>query len=318
MFKIRYLTIISIIAICIGIAGMFFFFESSPVFAQNLSNPLGVNSIPELVGKIIVFILGFTGSAALLMLIWGGFLWLTAAGEEARIKAGVGTMVWAVFGLIVIFGAYAILDFIINKATDENVRGAASVETKLSAFELFAEYTAEPAYAEECFAPLSSVTEDDIKNSKCPERCRAGGTYASGWGAHLGGKPVCCCTGRQGDQADTANSGGPRSASQGSQAGAAKLCKKGGENITCTFNILGNSIPIAIARIIKAILGIVGSFALFMFVWGGVLWLTAAGQEQRIKQGWNTMVWAAIGMAVIFGAYAITDFVFDALLQATK
>lgn len=103
-----------------GICVMSFFLAVPDIHASTVSlaniNPLKVDTWQELIGLIVGAIISLTGAATLLMLVWGGFLWLTAAGEEERIKAGINTMVWAVMGLGVIFGAYAILDFIIKKA----------------------------------------------------------------------------------------------------------------------------------------------------------------------------------------------------------
>lgn len=57
--------------------------------------------------------------------------------------------------------------------------------------------------------------------------------------------------------------------------------------------------------IIRGLLGIVGSLTLLMMVWGGFQWFTAAGNPERIKKGTQTMVWAAIGVAVVFASYFI-------------
>lgn len=76
----------------------------------------------------------------------------------------------------------------------------------------------------------------------------------------------------------------------------------------------GMTIPLLINRIIRAILGVVGSIALLMFVYGGFLWMTAMGEDKRIKQGWDTMTWSALGIAVIFGSYAIVTVILKAFL----
>ncbi len=83
----------------------------------NLSNPLSTDNFSTLISFIIVLIFKFVGIATLLMFVWGGFLWLTAAGVERRIKQGMDTMMWAVIGLAVIFGAYVVLNFIIKGIT---------------------------------------------------------------------------------------------------------------------------------------------------------------------------------------------------------
>jgi hypothetical protein len=95
------LIIISTIGICYG--------------AQNegeLVNPLGVDDVPSLIGKIIQGALGIVGSLALLMFIAGGLTWMTSGGNEEKIKKGKQIIVWAVFGIITIFTSYSVLNLV--------------------------------------------------------------------------------------------------------------------------------------------------------------------------------------------------------------
>jgi hypothetical protein len=80
-----------------------------------LENPLGTASVAEIIARIISIITGVSGSIALLMFVYGGMLWLTAGGESGKIEAGRKAMIWAVIGLVVIFGAYAILSFLFRE-----------------------------------------------------------------------------------------------------------------------------------------------------------------------------------------------------------
>ncbi|MFH0840566.1 MAG: pilin [bacterium] len=118
----------------------------------------------------------------------------------------------------------------------------------------------------------------------------------------------------------TAPTGGGN-ASSGTQGGS---CPTGGGNcgsgstFSGSFSNLNNplgtySIPELIGRIIRALLGIVGSLALIMFVAGGLMWMTSAGNEKRVAAGKNTIIWAAIGLVVIFFAYIIVKFVLEAI-----
>ncbi len=63
----------------------------------------------------------------------------------------------------------------------------------------------------------------------------------------------------------------------------------------------------------RLILPMVGSIALLMFVIGGYFWLTAAGNSDKIKTGQNIMMYTAIGLLIIFGAYTVITFIFGAL-----
>lgn len=58
------------------------------------------------------------------------------------------------------------------------------------------------------------------------------------------------------------------------------------------------------------ILGIVGSLALLMFVYGGFLFLFSGGNKDRIDKGRQTLVNAVIGIFVVFLSYMIIGLVF--------
>lgn len=70
---------------------------------------MGDISLQTLSGRFINIMIGISGSVALLMFVYGGFMMLTSAGDSDRVGKGKKAMVWAVIGLVVIFGAYAIL-----------------------------------------------------------------------------------------------------------------------------------------------------------------------------------------------------------------
>src|SRR3989344_1642585 len=74
-----------------------------------------------------------------------------------------------------------------------------------------------------------------------------------------------------------------------------------------------NSIPEFIGNIIKAALGLSGSIALLMFVWGGLQWLISGGNAERVKKGKDTIIWAVLGLVVIFTAYTLVSVVVKAL-----
>ncbi|MBI4435119.1 hypothetical protein HY630_00455 [Candidatus Uhrbacteria bacterium] len=84
------------------------------VSAATLTNPLGTTNVREVIGRLIQAILGITGSVALLMFVYGGFLWLTSGGVPDRVKKGKEVMKWAVLGLVVIVGAYTIVRAIVS------------------------------------------------------------------------------------------------------------------------------------------------------------------------------------------------------------
>lgn len=80
----------------------------------NLTNPISSDSISALIGRVITAVLGVVGSIALLMVIYGGFTWMLAAGNSEKIKKGRDIIVWAMLGLVVIFTSYALVRFVIT------------------------------------------------------------------------------------------------------------------------------------------------------------------------------------------------------------
>lgn len=68
-----------------------------------------------------------------------------------------------------------------------------------------------------------------------------------------------------------------------------------------------------IQKVIEAVLGIVGSVALLIIVYGGFLWLTSAGNASQVDKGKRTLAWAGVGLAVVFGSAILVDLVIKAL-----
>ncbi len=83
-------------------------------------------------------------------------------------------------------------------------------------------------------------------------------------------------------------------------------------------NPLGNTVtvPGLVHNIINAALGVVGSLALVMFIYGGFTWMLAAGNEQAVEKGRNILVWAAVGLVVIFASYSFVNFVISAITSS--
>lgn len=66
-----------------------------------------------------------------------------------------------------------------------------------------------------------------------------------------------------------------------------------------------------IGNVINGVMGVVGSLALLMFVFGGLTWMTSGGSKEKVKKGKDIAVWSAIGLILIFSAYAITRLIIN-------
>ncbi len=79
-------------------------------------------------------------------------------------------------------------------------------------------------------------------------------------------------------------------------------------------NPLGTTDPNElISNIIRVVLGVVAILALVIIVYGGIEILISAGNEDRVKRGRDSLMWAFIGLLIVFGSYGIIQAVFKAL-----
>ncbi|NQU78103.1 Ig-like domain-containing protein [Candidatus Falkowbacteria bacterium] len=67
-------------------------------------------------------------------------------------------------------------------------------------------------------------------------------------------------------------------------------------------------LTITIAKIIRWVLGFLGLIALILLIYAGFMWMTSAGNPERIEKAKKIMISAVIGMLIIVTAFAITTF----------
>ena len=92
------------------------------------------------------------------------------------------------------------------------------------------------------------------------------------------------------------------------------------KNSTYGYNApLGNiCLPDLINRIVNQVLPIVGALFLVMFLWGGVMWMTAGGEKGKLHKAQQTLMNAVIGVAVVIGAYFIVGAIIGLFGAASK
>lgn len=71
-------------------------------------------SLNDLIGTIIYAFLGLVGVVFLVLVIYGGLTWMTAQGNEEKVKKANGIISGSLIGLIVTLAAYVISYFLIN------------------------------------------------------------------------------------------------------------------------------------------------------------------------------------------------------------
>ncbi len=85
------------------------------------------------------------------------------------------------------------------------------------------------------------------------------------------------------------------------------------------FGVTGEPqrLPVLVGNIIKNFMGLLGIVAVVLILYAGFLWMTAAGNEQKVEKARSILTQAVIGLAIVLAAYAITSFVVTSLINAT-
>lgn len=89
-------------------------------YLNNFGTSAGYGSagLSSIIGKIIQIVLSILGLIAVVLIIIGGFQWMTSGGNEEKIKNAQKLMTNALIGLIIVILAYAAAAFIIGKLSN--------------------------------------------------------------------------------------------------------------------------------------------------------------------------------------------------------
>jgi len=77
-------------------------------------NHAGSKNLMETINTIISVVLGVLGILAVAYIIYGGFMFTTAAGDPAKTKKARETIMYGVIGLVVALLAFAIVNFVLT------------------------------------------------------------------------------------------------------------------------------------------------------------------------------------------------------------
>ncbi|HLD27910.1 MAG TPA: hypothetical protein VJB39_03595 [Patescibacteria group bacterium] len=71
----------------------------------------------------------------------------------------------------------------------------------------------------------------------------------------------------------------------------------------------GNDLAAITGSFINLFLSLLGALFLILVIYGGFTWMTAGGNEEKVKTATDLMTKAAIGLAIILSAYLLANFV---------
>jgi hypothetical protein len=87
-------------------------------------------------------------------------------------------------------------------------------------------------------------------------------------------------------------------------------------NLAC-LDEEGGCIPAFIGTFVNALLGIFGALFLALIMWGGVQYMFAQGDTEKVKKAQATLKNAILGMIIVAASYAIASYVLDVLTEAS-
>lgn len=74
-----------------------------------------VMTLPEMIAAFFNVILSLTGLAFLILLVYGGIMYLTASGDAERAKKAMRLITQAVIGIVILLAAFALAQFIFSQ-----------------------------------------------------------------------------------------------------------------------------------------------------------------------------------------------------------
>ncbi len=84
---------------------------------------LGEADLVDTIAQIIRVAMGFLGVIAVVIILLGGFKWMTAGGNEDKVKKAKQLIFSGIIGLVIILSAFAIASFVIEQISGATNQG---------------------------------------------------------------------------------------------------------------------------------------------------------------------------------------------------
>ncbi|OGY94609.1 MAG: hypothetical protein A2406_02160 [Candidatus Komeilibacteria bacterium RIFOXYC1_FULL_37_11] len=90
---------------------------------SNTDIALGSRSLRDTIGGVVNIILGFLGILTTLIILFGGFKWMTSYGSSDKVDEAKKLIGAGVVGLVIILVAYAVSRFVLSELYAQTVVG---------------------------------------------------------------------------------------------------------------------------------------------------------------------------------------------------
>lgn len=89
---------------------------ADPSFGDVLQE--GEGDLGATIESVMQWIFGFLGVIAVLVILYGGFMWMTAGGNDDKVKKAKQILISGIIGLVIVLSAYAIATFVFSEIQD--------------------------------------------------------------------------------------------------------------------------------------------------------------------------------------------------------
>lgn len=96
--------------------------QAAPNLGTNFASNFGLTAASEsdprdMAVSIVKYLMTFLGIIAVVVILIGGFKWMTAGGNEDRVGEAKSMIIAGAIGLVIILAAFAIVTFVIDIGT---------------------------------------------------------------------------------------------------------------------------------------------------------------------------------------------------------
>ncbi|KKW28812.1 MAG: hypothetical protein UY72_C0061G0007 [Candidatus Uhrbacteria bacterium GW2011_GWD2_52_7] len=90
--------------------------EADDILSEDFGDTTGLGQadLKTAIGQLINVALGFLGVVAVVIILMGGFKWMTAGGNDKNVEEAKRLIIAGIIGLAIILAAYAIASFVIS------------------------------------------------------------------------------------------------------------------------------------------------------------------------------------------------------------
>ena len=85
---------------------------SGDTFASSAG--LSAGDLPTTIASLIRVVLGVLGIVAVVIILIGGFKWMTSGGNDEKVKSARKVMTSGIIGLVIVLSAFAIAQFVLS------------------------------------------------------------------------------------------------------------------------------------------------------------------------------------------------------------